>query len=199
LAFNIFLSNNLRWSGEFAAASNLSNTNTITIGGLTLTGVTGSPATAGEFKIEASAADTVTNIKNQLNSPYTSISGKHIAWTQSALSAEIQTMLKNLTASSSTTTLTVTIDGNSNVIVSESSDGIWTAARQISHPIFGTSQMIDLAILREPNIDENPVSGKIARDLVDWVLGGWKVFHDQSPRIIDVKVRTNNYTLAPSY
>lgn len=200
LGFNVFVSNNLRWSGEFAAASNLSNGDTLTIGGLTLKGVTGTPTDAGDFKIEAAAADTITNIKNQLNSPYTSISGKHVAWTQTSLSAAIQTMLKSLTATSSTTTLTVTINGNSNVVVSESSDGAWTAARQICHAYFGTSQACDVAILRAPIVEDPiPVSQSVAKDLVVWSLFGLKVFHDQSPRIVDVKFNTSAITAAPAY
>lgn len=200
--FNIFVSNNLRWSADYAvSASNLSNLDTITIGSVVLTGVTGTPTNAGEFKIEAAAADTATNIKNFLNSPYTTISGKSIAFTRTSLTFDQNVLLRNIAAGAltSTTTVPITVDGQSNVIVSTTSaTGSFTAAKQIVHLIFGTSQMIDLCIVQSPTMQKRPVSGKVSNDLVMTALYGMKVYRDQSPRIIDVKVRTSALTIAPA-
>lgn len=200
--WNIFVSNNLRWSCDFAVtSSNLTTADTFTIGAVTFTGTTGTPTNPGDFKIEAAAVDTATNIKNMLNSPYTSISGKSVAFTRTSLTFDQNMVLRFIAAGAltSTSTVPITLDGQSNVIVSTTSaTGTFTAAKQISHLVFGTSQMIDLAIVQTPTMTKRPVSGKLSNDLVMSALAGWKVFHEQSPRIVDVKVRTAAYTLAPA-
>lgn len=200
--FNIFVSNNLRWSCDFAVtSSNLTTLDTLTIGAVTFTGTTGTPTNPGDFKIEAAAADTATNIKNMLNSPYASISGKSVAFVRTALTFDQNMVLRFIAAGAltSSTTVPITVDGQSNVIVSTTSaTGVFTAAKQIVHLVFGTSQMIDLAIVQEPTMLKRPVSGKVSNDLVMTSLYGLKVFHEQSPRIIDVKVRTSAITVAPA-
>lgn len=199
--FNIFVSNNLTWVGTYAVTTtNLTTADTLTINGLVLTGTTGTPTNPGDFKVEATGALTAANIANLLNSPYTSISGKSIAWVKTSLTAEQNTMLAlTVAAVTATTSVTVTLNGNSQVIVSTTSlVGSWT--KQICEAIFGTSQMIDLAIVKDVMLGEPiPVSGSVAMDLVPRSLGGYKVFHEQAPRIVAVALDISPYTQAPSY
>lgn len=206
LGWNIFVSNNLRWSGRFdCSASNLSDGETIVIktanGDITLTAKSTLGSTAGQFKIEAAAADTATNIANLLNSPYVGVASKSVAFTASSLTAEQNDVLRKIAAlTPSSTYVDLTVDGNSNLIVSTTSaTGSWTAGYQKAHLIFGTSQCIDLAILQEPRIRRRPVSGYLSDDLVMTTLGGWNVFHDQSPRILDAQIDVSAYTRQPAY
>ncbi len=199
-SFNIFVSNNLPWKGIYdVSASNLSNGDTLVFGGLTFTGVTGTPTAEGDFKIEAAAADTATNLKNAINSPYTSISGKSVAFTQANLASNVQTMLAMTVATSSGTAVTVKVAGNSVVIATTTSvTGSWT--KKICYAIAGTSEMVDVAIAKDVFIGEPiPVPGTISKDIVPHSLLGFKVFHDQSPRIVSIALDTSAITTAPAY
>ncbi len=199
-SFNIFVSNNLPWKGVYdVSASNLSNGDTLTFGGLTFTGVTGTPTNAGDFKIEAAAADTATNLKNAINSPYTSISGKSVAFTQASLDSAVQTMLALTVATASGTAVTIKVAGNSVVIATTtSSTGSWT--KKVCYAIAGTSQMVDVAIAKDVFVGEPiPVPGTISKDIVPHSLLGFKVYHDQSPRIVSIVLDTSAVTVAPAY
>lgn len=229
--FNLYVSNNLTWTGNLILATNPTAGDTFTllygisnkIGGTpTSQAVTftfrATPAVAGEVVIASTAAKTVTNLVNALNAPYTLIANTadtgYYPLVQSSLTTTQQKLFNGLTAtqtnpaSASGTTLTLQINGQGNVPVSQSMTAganIWTLAKQVQHNIFGVNKSISVVIQYGPEFEilqSNPASGsnnsgRVGWDFVTWFTYGIKVFNDQSPQLIDVQVRTDSFTTNP--
>ena len=204
--FNIFVSNNLRWTGRFDFGAGITNGSTVSIvtanGTLVFTFQTAlDGTTAGAVIIGANASATATNFANLLNAPTLGVSGKSQPFTYANLNPEQSDVLRKISAATPASTyVDITVDGNSNLLVSTNDTvSAWTTGYQKAHLIFCTSQCIDLAILQEPSIRRRPVSGKLADDLVMSTLAGWNVFHEQAPRIVDAQVDVSGYTIQPAY
>lgn len=229
--FNIYVSNNLAWSGNLILATTPTAGDTLIllngvsnkIGGvatnqaLTFT-FRATPSVAGDVVIGTSAANTVTNLVNALNSPYTTIPNTtttgYVPFVQSSLTTTQQKLLKGLTASqtnpvsTSGTTLTLQINGQGNVPVSQSmtaAGNIWTLAKQVQHNILGVNKSIAVVIQYGPDFEilqSNPAagsnnSGRVGWDFVTWFTYGIKVFNDQAPMLVDVQIRTDSFTTSP--
>ena len=204
--FNIFVSNNLRWTGRFDFGAGVTNGSVMTIvtanGTLTFTFQTAlDGTTAGAVIIGANASATATNLANLLNAPYVGVSTKSQPFVAASINPEQNDVLRKISAATPLSTyVDITVDGNSNLLVGTTDPvSAWTTGYQKAHLIFCTSQCIDLAILQEPKIRRRPVSGKLADDLVMSTLAGWNVFHEQAPRIVDAQVDVSTYLIQPAY
>lgn len=200
--WDIFVSNNLPWEATLALATNPTDGDTITIGGLVFTFKNTIGATKGNVKIASSAALTNANLINVLNNVYTSISTGtdvgYVAYLTTDLTIAQQLLFGNITATNPTSTTTkIVVSGVGTVVVAQSQTAagdIWTAALQKQHCIFGTSQSIDLVMQRTPVLFFNNVTGKVGKDTVCWNLYGFKVFTEQKPQIIDVQINSSSFT-----
>lgn len=212
--FNVFVSNSLPFEAQLVLDTNPTANDTMTIGGVTFKFVV-TPAAAGDLVIGSAAADTVNNAAAALNAPYTLIANTATTGYFPLVKATVLattngyfkvSMLGQITASNvvtatgvasaSGTSLKILTYGVGSVVVSQSmtaAGNVWTAAKQIVHNIFGVSNSIDLLIQSRPHITVNPVSGKVAKDFITWNLFGDKVFTDQIPGIIDVKVNASAF------
>lgn len=192
--FNLFLSNAVGWSARLELPTIPTAGDTITINGVTLTAAADNSATnAGDFSIEAAVDDAAANLVNLINGTGSTGSDDYIE-----LSAANRALLKNITATynSSTNMLTLKATGKGSVAVSETltpSGDIWTSALQVQHLLFGVANAIDVVIQKEPNMEINPVSGKIGKDIVTWTACGYKVFQEGKAEMIDVWARTDAY------
>lgn len=229
--FNLFTSNNLPWTGNLILATNPTAGDTFTllngisnlIGGVpTSQAITftfrAAPSVAGDVVIGTSAAVTVTNLVNALNNPYNSIPNTtttgYVPFVQTNLTTTQQKLFVGLTATqtnpgtTSGTTLTLQINGQGNVPVTQSmtaGGNIWTLAKQIQHNIFGVNNSISVVLQYGPNFDilqSNPAqgsnnSGRVGKDFVTWFTYGIKVFNDQTPMLVDVQIRTDSFTTNP--
>lgn len=192
--FNLFVSNNIGWSGSLALATQPTDGDTATANGVTFTFKTVLGATPGNVLIGGSAAAAQTNLIALLNAPGTTTANGV------ALSTANQNLLKNLTASQGTNAVTVIMLGYGTVVVSQSmtaAGNIWTAAKQVQHNLFGVNNSISLIIQKRPTYKINPVTGKVGSDFVTWTAYGIKVFNDQKPMLVDVQVNSSSFT-APS-
>ena len=225
LGFNNFVSNNLLWEGDLYLNTNPGDNDYITllygisIGGtdqsLTFTFKSTLGSTAGNVKICSTAAKTVTNLKNVLNAPYTTIAETsdtgYAPFVKASLTTLQNLLLANIScnqitisgstkaASSSGTYAQILVAGFATVPVTKSlatGTNVWTY--QIQHNLFGTSQSVDLIMQKKPNIETNPVSGKIATDYIIWNLYGYKVFNDQKPQLIDVQIDASVFSNYPT-
>ena len=186
--FNLFVSNNLPWTGNLVLATNPTAGDTFTllngvvntIGGSTVAqSITftfrAAPSVAGDVVIASTAAKTVTNLVNALNAPYNLIGNTadtgYVPFVQSTLTTTQQKLFVGLTAtqtnpaSASGTTLTLQINGQGNVPVAQSmtaGGNIWTLAKQVQHNIFGVNNSITVVLQYGPNFDilqSNPAPG----------------------------------------
>lgn len=206
--FNTFVSTSLPFSFRLSQTGIPTNSDTIVIGGTTLTFVTGTPTNAGEIKAETDAATSMTNLKNFLNAPYASISGKSVALTRSSLS-QADAFIFDLISSSAVSgtapaIITVTILGHGLVSVS-STGAAMVLDRQAVHAIFGVSQSVALVMQRTPElavsagqiIGNGTTGGILAQDFATWALVGWKVFLTHTKQLVDVAISTTG-AAAPS-
>lgn len=197
--FNLFVSNNLPWTGKLVLATNPTAGDTFTllsgvsnkIGGATVSQALtftfrAAPAVAGEVAIATTATLTVANLVNALNAPYTTIANTantgYVAYVKSSLTTTQQKMLANLTASvdaSVVTTLDVQVNGVGNVPVGKSmtaGGNIWTTTQQVQHNIFGVNKSISVVIQYGPDLEilqSNPAAGSNNSGRVGWDFVTW--------------------------
>ncbi len=225
--FNLYVSNNLPWTGQLVLATNPTAGDTFTllngisnkIGGVaTPQAITftfrATPTVAGDVVIGTTATDTVNNLVAALNAPYTLIANTattgYVPFVQSSLTTTQQKLFNGLTANNTAlaTTLFLQINGQGNVPVAAvmtAVGNVWTAAKQIQHNIFGVNKSISVVIQYGPEFEilqSNPAagsnnSGRVGWDFVTWFTYGIKVFNDQSPMLVDVQVRTDSFTTNP--
>jgi hypothetical protein len=197
--FNLFISNSLAWQGTLAFATNPTDGDTIVINGVTLTFKATLGSTAGNVHICSTAAATLTNLVTFLTTPGTTIA-EDTDTGAVALSTANQNKLKGFAFTDSTTSMGVVATGWGTIVVSETltaAADIWTTTSQILHNIFAISKSVSLVIQKNPSLEENFVSSKIGRDYIAWTMFGRKVFVDQAPQIVDVRVNSSSFT-APS-
>ncbi len=225
--FNLYVSNNLPWTGQLILATNPTAGDTFTllsgivnkIGGVSVPqAITftfrAAPAVAGDVVIGTTPTDTVNNLVAALNAPYTTIANTattgYVAFVQGNLTTTQQKLFNGLTANNTAlaTTLFLQINGQGNVPVAQvmtAAGNVWTAAKQIQHNIFGVNKSISVVIQYGPEFEilqSNPAagsnnSGRVGWDFVTWFTYGIKVFNDQTPMLVDVQVRTDSFTTNP--
>lgn len=223
--FNLYVSNNLPWTGSLVQTTNPTAGDTITflngisnkIGGVnTSQAITftfrATPSVAGDVVVGTSAATSLANLINALNNPYTTIPNTtttgYVPFVQSSLTTTQQKFFNGLVASSTGTTLLVVVTGQGNVPVAQSmtaAGNIWTLAKQVQHNIFGVNKSISVVIQYGPDLEilqSNPAagsnnSGRVGWDFVTWFTYGIKVFNDQTPMLVDVQIRTDSFTTNP--
>ena len=138
------------------------------------------------------------NLVASLNAPGTTVASATNAGFV-ALSAANQALLKNITGTDATTSMTVVASGWGTVVVSETfTDGtdVWTVGKQQLHMIFALAKSCSLVIQKTPSMEENFVSGKIGRDFIAWTAYGSKVFVDQAPQIVEFAADATSFTSA---
>lgn len=219
--FNLFVTNNLAWTGSFALPINPTEGDTFALlSGVTQQGVSqvltfrfkSTPVAAGDLVIGTTVADTIANMVAALSAPYTTIANTattgYFPLVQSSLTVTQQKLFIGSTFTNASTSVTFLITGQGNVPVTQTmtnAGNLWTAAKQVQHNIFGVNKSISVVIQKTPNLDilqANPTStsfsGRVGSDFVTWCAYGIKVFRDQSPMLVDVQVRTDGFTSAPA-
>lgn len=187
--FNIFVSNSLPATVVFSSPSQPNDADTVTINGVVFTFKTTLGSTAGNVLIGGSADVARANLAALINDPTTTTANGV------ALSQANQDLLDGMIATNDNTadTLTLQANGWNNLVVAASTNGAsWGTVTQ--HNIFGVSESIDVVMKKTPGLDINPVSRQVAKDFVFWDLYGQKVFADQAPGIVDVKVLATGFT-----
>lgn len=197
--FNLFVSNNLPfcWRLDFGG-TNPTDGDTMTIKGVTFRFKT-STAANGDIKIGSTVADTADNVVAALNALTTGTSN-YDAWedtdtvTENGFTITKANALHGLVATDGTTYVDLVLKGAGKQTVSTSftsANNAFTAAKQYVASLFTIGKNVSLAVRQDPEIYENPVSGKIARDYTMWTVYDNKVFQDQARAHIVLKVRAD--------
>lgn len=189
MGFEVYLSNNLYWTGKWTPADQPSNSDTLTINGVTLTFVTGTPTNPGDIKSETSTAVTLDNLVAFLNDPASSISGKSVALT----SVSNLRALSGAVATDGTTYLGLAIKGAGEIDVSASSAAdVWSL--ETVHQYFGLSgQSTDLVIQKMPSVEFRMPELKLGRNVLVSTLYGLKTFAEGALAMVDVKVDSSTF------
>jgi len=129
--FDIYVSANLTWTGRWTPANLPSDTQTITIAGVTFTFETGTPTNAGDIKSVTDVATTLDNVVASLNAPGTSVSGTFVAVTLAN-----QVLLEGIVATDGTTYLGIEHVGGGELVVA-TSDTADPWSLELVHCVFG--------------------------------------------------------------
>ena len=185
----LYLSNNLTASARWTPANDPSNTDTITISGVTFTFVTSIGSTAGNVLTGGGTSVTLDNLVDLINNP-TSTTANHVAFTGANLDT-----VSNMVAVDGTTYVDVYHKGQSflTVATSDAADP-WSLATQ--HVLGGVKGAIDMVIQQEPSLEmsaatSNGLSGQYVLALE---VFGTKTFNQGANEIVDVQLASANFS-----
>lgn len=188
--FQLYTSNNVPGSARWTPADLPADGATITIGGITYTGETGTLDAEGKFKIETSDLPaTLANIAAAINGGGAAVSGKFYG-----LSEDDQMTSKKFYAVATATYITVYHKGTANISVasSESAD-VWSHKKQ--HCYFGQRKSTDLVIQMRPNVESasTVAAGKLGMNFLSSTLFGVDTPQERKSRILNVEIDASNY------
>ncbi len=199
--FDIYETNTLTWTATLNVAAQPSDGETVVFQTVTEDGTTQTitftfktvlGTTAGNVLIGGSAANALTNIVALINAPSTTTANGV------ALSTGNQAGLFRMTATVSGTTALIVAKGSSFFVTSStfaSASNGWAANLQVQHILAGVKGATDLVIQKQPNVEIKEVPDKLGKNILPWTLYGLKTFTSNKPRLINIPVRTDLYTL----
>lgn len=189
----LYKSNNVTGSARWTPANNPSNTDTITIQGITFTFVTSIGSTAGNILIAGSTALTIDNLVALINNGgATSDSGV----SNVSLSTANQRTVQEWVAVDGTTYIEVRARGASYLTVSGSdATDVWTAEQQVQNLLAGRKKSIDVVIQKEPSVEmaSTVSAGKSGVNILPMTLCGVKTFNQGKNEIFRVLARSDAY------
>jgi len=188
---DLYMSNNLTGSAEWVPANNPSNSDTITINGVTFTFVTSIGSTAGNVLIAGTTALTITALTAFINA-----GGVGDAVNYVTLSTANQRIVQDWVAVDGTTKITVRAIGASYMTVSGSdATDVWTAARQIQNLVAGRYGCIDAVVQKNPSVEmaSTVSAGKSGVNILPLTLAGFKTVNQGANELVWVKVRSDAY------
>lgn len=182
----VYTSNNLTGEATLTFTGNSVNNETVTIGGVTFTGVTTIGSTAGNFLVNtANSTTAVTNLAGLINNP--SVTDAN----QVALSAANQIIITDvlgLTATAtSATVLTIVGRGSSRLTLAETqTNASWN--KNFVHCYYGMKGAIDVAIQDQPTMEMREESKQLTTNIFNNVVAAVKSFTDGSQKFLDVHI-----------
>ena len=196
MGFKLYLSNALAWSGSFLYNAAQGEDDTIVINGVTFTSNATLGSTEGDIHLTNSATAEAANIAVAINAPGTSITEAAATGFTAFTTAAYLKALEGITATSSTGTLTLVVEGKGYIAVSDTADdasSLWDTTKQLQHQLFGQGKPIDLVVQEYPNIEVQVRSGYVGRDFITWDLYGVKTFDEGDACLVDVAVRSDAF------
>lgn len=194
--FNMFMSNALAWTATLELPTIPTDTDVMTINGVTLTAdADGAAVGAGHYSIQGSVDLAGAQIVELINGTGTPGVDSYIE-----VSTADRRKLKNITASYDTGTNLLTLVGSGwgTVEVSEAftaAGNVFTTGKEQIHPIFALSKSVSLVVQKTPSLTDRPSpQARIGQDYIAWTVYGIKVFVDQSPQIVTVAVDSSSFT-----
>jgi len=184
LGFDVYTSNNLKYSVDLSMATKPTATDTVVIAGVTFTFVASIGTAAGNVLIGADVAASQAALRTLINDPTTTTA------TGVALSTEDARVLQNAQVTSGAWGSDVsTITGYGKLSCSETftdaTDGFGT---ETSNMLFGKKGAISLAIQMQPELYITQEPKQLTRNYLTHALFGSKVFHRDAKRLVNLSV-----------
>lgn len=184
----LYMSNNLTASAIWTPANNPSNSDTITISGVTFTFVSTIGTTAGNVLQTVDTATTIDNLVTLINAPGTT-TATGVAFT----GADLRTV-QEMVATDGTTFITVYHKGKSFLTVTGSdSNDVWSKKTQ--HSLAGVKGAIDIVAQQEPDVQmaSTVANGKRGMNIMPLAIFGIKTFNQGKNEIVNVKVASSSF------
>lgn len=184
----VYISENLTGEALLTFSSALaSDGETITIGGVVFTlktSLSSSPAIAGEVKLGATFAATITNLAAAINAPGTTTA--NFTALSDANQAVIADQLK-LTATGTTTTLTIVGTGSGRLTIAEGATNV-ALTSNVLHSYYGKKGGIDVVVQDLSPVDMRKTADRRGTNVFSSYLAGIKTFADGAKKFLDVKI-----------
>lgn len=194
MGYDFYSSNQLTCTAVLALSVQPTANDTVTIDGQVFTFVAAIGTTAGNVLIGANVDATRANLAALINTPQTT-TANGVALTGDVLK---RFRARNTAVNDNTAdTLTVTAKGVGVLVVSEGltdASGVWTAASQLQHNLFGVKGNPYLVVQRMPKVTEKSVPDKQGNNYINTVLYAQKTFRDNSYAMVDVTIRSDAFT-----
>jgi hypothetical protein len=203
MGFDTYVSNNCYWTAVLGMATNPTNGDTLTIGGVTVTFLATMAATAGSVHIAGSVDVTRANLAEHLNDPteteaedtntgYTAFSSVR-ASNDELSDAEI---IAQLTATNDNTadTLTLVGKGVSYLSLAETLTAVadsWTKQSQVL--MFGKKGAVDMVIQAEPQVRVSDIPAQLGVYVKPYALYGKKTYREGAKSMVAVYVDASNF------
>jgi hypothetical protein len=178
--FDLYISNNLTYTGTWTPSDNPSNGETLTIGGVTFTFVSTIGTTAGNVLQTTNTATTIANLVDLINNP-TSTTANHVA-----LSSAQKAALEGLVATDGTTYMSLVGPGLGETVGGGTAQGTWSA--EIVHLLFGQKGATALVMQKEPSVEIKDVSDKLGKNFAPWMLYGLKTWNNNKDMLVDGRI-----------
>lgn len=182
--FDIYVSNNLTYSAVWTPTDNPSNAETLKIGDATITFKTTS-ASAGDLNICSDTANTLASLAAFINAPGTTVADDTNTG-YIAMTAANQAKLEGITATASTTALTITFPGGGEIVGGGTAQGTWSS--EIVHCLFGKKGATALVMQKEPSMEIKEVQDKLGKNFAPWMLYGLKTWNNNKDLLVDVRI-----------
>jgi len=185
----VYASNNLTGESVLSIATQPTDGDTVSFGGVTFTFKTTLGSTPGNVAIAGSADAARLNLAELLNAPGTTDAG------QVALSAANQILISDTlgvvaTDDASANTLTIVSRGSSRVAVSETlTDATDTWTKNFVHCYYGMKGAIDVAIQDQPVMEMRDEPKQLTTNIFNNVVAAVKTFSDGSQKFLDVHIK----------
>ena len=192
--FDIYVSNNLTFSGVFTPTDNPSNAETITIDGVTckvVATLSGTASATPEFHICSTTAKTITNMVTAINTPGTAIAEATDTGYQLPTTASLNKMHRWY-AEDGTTYIKIYVKGGGDVTCSASSTDVGAWSQETAHHVFGRKGAIDMVVQKKPNVkmQDSTSNGLLGKTAMIWDLFGIKTFNKGTYELIEVLIAT---------
>lgn len=194
LGVDLYRTNQSYGSAVLSLATQPTNSDTVTIEGVTFTFVSSIGTTAGNVLIGANVDATRANLAGLINAPTTTSS------TQVALSTANARKFLNYSATNDNTadTLTVKAKGVGVLTVSKvltDATDTWTTAKIKQHLMFGIKGAVTCVMQKEPSLDIQQAQKrpKGCMYLINAMLYGYKTFVDGAKQLVNVQLNASSY------
>jgi len=179
----MYISENLPCEVVVTSTGEVSDNDTITIGGVVLTMKTTLGSTAGNVLIGANAAETITNIAALVNAP-TVTTAQGVALTNSV---SIDAFSRISAVATSATVLTLNGTGTGRLYVTESlTNFVVTSTTLLCY--YGKKGAIDLVVQDIKEVDIRQTPDRRGNNIFSSYLAGLKTFEDGAKKFLQVKI-----------
>jgi len=182
--FRLLESNNCPYTATWTPADNPSESDTVTIAGVTFT-FNATPSGAGSVDIGGTTAVSIDNLVAAVNDAGTA--GTTYIQLTAADRSKLQTA--GVVATDGTTAMTIVAYGD--IVVSDLAGTEWSA--QIQHIVFAADKACDLVVQSKPSLEERKVDNKLGSNYFAWMNYGKKLFTDMKDAVVDGNVDASGW------
>lgn len=186
--FEIYYSNNIRFTATLGLATQVTEADTVVIHGVTFT-FNATPSGAGSVDIGADAATSVDNLVAAVNDAGT------VGTTYVQLTAQNRLRLEQagIVATDGTTEMTIVAYGD--ITTSETlTDPTDAWSSQVQHNLFGLKGFTDLVVQKTPNVVFKDDPDRLGKNVFAWHLYGIQTFTDGDDMMVDVQLDASSWS-----